>query len=182
MRASRHIRKRGATLLEGMVASIVFFIGFAGAMQSMLLASRQNQTAVRMLRAGSIAREMRAGIIAQGRTRLVGLSGLLDTATRCQTDLDALAAPVVAALGTPCVIDIDAFEASPPSDDLKLTPGYPAEDTQRFRRVLVLDSTNPLVDNLALVVSWSEGFQRRYHVEMTSLLNSSANTGLESTF
>lgn len=180
--------QRGVTLLEGLVASGVLLAGLVGVLQGVITASRQNSIANRMTRATAIAAQVRATLDAQGRSALFSpatsspasagglfvancLSNPATLGASAGELLDAgLASGTDSTSGTrwtrDCVVDLDAVETAAASAN-KLFPGYLAEDSSRYRRVLVLFRTQNAAskqkgEQVAVVVSWNELGQRRF--------------------
>ncbi|HEY8205871.1 MAG TPA: prepilin cleavage protein [Myxococcaceae bacterium] len=170
-----------------MTAAAVLAIGILGAMQALLLASQQNAIASRMTRAAEIADQVRQGLDSQRYGGLVAAGKVIDIPGRCSGAAAVLALadgldtmPVVAPMTGPCVIDLDAYEATALPGDL-IAPGYALvdgvpttrEDGDIYRRVLVVTTvpdTASAQTNLVtatVVVSFRAGF-RRIAVRQTS--------------
>lgn len=153
---------RGAVLLETLVASAVFAIGVVGVFQGIVIASNQNKMANRMVRASAIAQEIRGAIQAQGYDRLRSATGVLNGDTTSGKPAGGLEALPLAV-----VYDLDAYELGA-SSDMKLQPGYTADDRRVYKRVLVrfkADVTSPETANVApvaVVVSWEEMGNKHY--------------------
>lgn len=171
MRTRRSRAPRGSSLIEAMVSLAIFAIAVVGTLQMMLIASQQNSTAGRMTYAGGIARQVRSTLQTQGRSALVAAGGLL--AQPCATSDEAKkAAGDLATSG--CVIDLDAYEGAAG----KLFPAYPADDRDRYRRVVVYvadKSATPKVDVAHVVVSFRQSGQRVFSAQPVALYHVSAN-------
>lgn len=172
----RRASQRGATLIEGMAAAAVLALGISGAFAGLILASQQNADARRLAQASAIATQVRAGLQAQGRTRLLAATGPL-SATYC-TRTDAAVLALAGGLETfvgpdTCVVDLDAYEAVAASE-LDLVPGYPPEERAAFRRVLVWQR-EATIDTVAVVVSFSGAGQRRFIRQHVALYNPTSN-------
>lgn len=181
---------RGVTLLEGLIASVVFLTGMVGVLQGVLVASQQNSMANRHTRAAVIARELLAGLERQGRERLFVGAGAPLGSTHCAATPSAALAPYTGGLETVpsnlagfsgCVVDWDAVAAATPALRA-LTPGYvstaaPGEDDDLFTRV-VAAYVNPANSELAWVavaVSWREGGRVRTVKHFTAVYDTAVN-------
>ncbi len=180
--------RRGITLIEGMVASVVLLIGLVGVFQGILVASRQNTLANLTTHASGIASQVRVSLDVMGALRLLGprpggTGGFIET-SRCTSDdnVRALAGglqnltPGADRWTVRCILDLDQAErtAAPAA---RLLPGYPAQDAERFRRVLVWVSrvdpkSEVTVEQISVVVSWNELGGRRFVIQHLSLYDS----------
>ncbi len=164
-------RRRGTTLVEGMVSLAIFSIGVIGALQFIIVASRQNTSAARLTHAGGIARQVRSAMQSRGRTWLTGTGPLQSASCTSDASVQQLAGPLAS---MPCVIDLDAFEGAAGV----LVPGYPTDDQERFRRVLVWaqdGSATPRVDEVTVVVSFLDLGRRMFATQPLALYYVSAN-------
>ena len=173
---------RGAVMLEALIASAVFAIGITGAYQGIIIASRQNSMANRMVRGAAISSQIRAALDYQGYPRLTEPGkGVLTSACSGSGDL----ADGLEVLPGACVIDLDAFENGPPTAGYALMPGHLDEDKLLYKRVLVtfpprMDSNAPpaaLSVQVMVVVSWNDLGRRRFHRQLVTVLAPNSNTG-----
>ncbi|MBZ4414919.1 type II secretion system protein [Myxococcus sp. RHSTA-1-4] len=172
----RRAAQRGATLIEGMAAAAVLALGISGAFGGLILASQQNADARRLSHASAIATQVRAGIQAQGRARLLAATGPLSATSCTRTDANvlALAGGLETFVGpSTCVVDLDAFEDAA-GPELDLVPGYSPEDRDSFRRALVWQHEDT-IDTVAVVVSFSSAGQRRFIKQHVALYDPSKN-------
>lgn len=171
-------RARGATLIEALAATLVLVVGILGALQSFIVAARQNAMADTLTRGTVIASALRDSVELRGLQRLRQPGAYLDGANcvpySSVTDLLPDTLPDDSNPNLWCVLDFDALEGA--SAD-PLVPGYSAADQGRYRRIgLVFTSTpgDPALSNLvtvAVVVSWPSGDQRNHHSQFTALEN-----------
>ncbi|WNG38984.1 prepilin cleavage protein [Archangium violaceum] len=167
---------RGVSLIEGMVASVVFLIGLVGVFQGIMVASEQNAMANQVNRASGIASQVRLALDSLGHDRVIGVpagvGGLLSGACNPGADVQALAGglenlnPGSEKWRVRCIFDLDEYEQSV-APGARLLPGYSDDDARRFRRVLVwvsrVDEVSEVrIDEVAVVVSWREMGRRRF--------------------
>ncbi len=156
----RRRQQRGTSLIEGMAAAAVLLIGLLGALQALLLASKQNADADKRTRASALLTQTRSSLELYGWDRLNGAAG---PAAEC-LDASGFTGLVdhlpTSGLGNTvsCVVDLDAFEASAPAAN-RLVPGYRAEDSVTFRRLAVVfrDPVTPedrAFREVAVVIAW----------------------------
>lgn len=182
-----HSSRRGMSLVEGMISMGVLVIGILGALQGILFASQQNAVAGRLARATSMAAQIRLGLEAQGRTKLLSATGPIggsctavgsaSAALKALTDgLDA------STLTGACILDVDALDlpnsASPSNASKLLVGGYNFTENFRgdkgpFRRVVVFLPTGT-VDTFAVVVSTPDTGRRVFVKQFVALYNSAA--------
>ena len=166
--ARRARASRGAVMLEALIASAVFAVGVLGAYQGIIIASRQNSMANRMVRAAAISQQIRSALEVQGYERLktAGLfTATSDTTVKSyggglETITDAI------------VVDFDAYEGTG-----KLMAGFSSEDKRLFKRVLVAMPEMDDYRQVAIVIYWTELGQPRYHKEFVMLLRGTASNG-----
>jgi hypothetical protein len=163
--------QRGVSLIEGMTASVVMLIGLMGVFQGLIVASRQNAMANHATRASGVASQVRGGLDALGRSRVLSLL----SGSRCTTKSDVLELaggmeslkPESADPWTVrCILDFDEYELTAYGAD-RLLPGYAASDMGSYRRVLVLierrdAEADVTVHEVTVVVSWTEMGQRKF--------------------
>lgn len=182
--------RRGVTLIESLAASVILLTGIIGAMNAIVLATRQDQSANRFTRAADAAYQVRSGLELQGATRLRASGGALKASCSNDTAVKALAFGLDAAAPqdvavAPCVIDLDAFEDA--ATAAKVVPGYSSEDRRSFRRILVVYTekagTVETSHRVLVVVSWREFLgNRNYVVQHLTLLAPHMNNGKTSIF
>lgn len=189
--------RRGVTLLEGMISTVILLTGIVGVLQGILIASQQNAMANRQTRASIIAAELLAAVEAQGRARSLATGGLFDPSTcvgygslpaavqPMVGDLNPAPASLTAAspgLGwsagnvSRCYIDFDA------SSFTTLTNGYTASDDQTYTRIVGVfrNTSNPEVLFVGVNVAWRDGGQLRMVKRMTAIYDTTTNqTNLE---
>lgn len=179
--------RRGVSLIEGMVASVVLLIGLVGVFQGIMVASQQNSLANLATRGAGVASQVRATLDVMGPERVLGRTpgtdGLLrDSACTSSATVKALAGglesmPSTADWRVRCIFDLDAYERTQPLAD-KLFPGYAQADTDRFRRIVVWISRrddNLNVDEVSVVVSWNELGRRRFVKQFLSFYDASSS-------
>jgi len=196
-RPRRAAARRGVSLIEGMVASVVLLIGLVGVFQGIVLASQQNTMANLATHASGVASQTRVALDVMGPDRLLGqtrgVGGYLAPA-RCEPDesVTALAGgletlvPGAEPWRRRCIFDLDAAERDAPPAN-KLLPGYPEEDARRFRRVIVWVSRTDekslvTVDQVSVVVSWNEMGRRRFVIHHLGFYDSGSfgnSTGVQ---
>jgi len=169
--------RRGMSLVEGMISMAVLVIGILGALQGILFASQQNAVAGRLARTTSMGAQIRLGLEAQGRAKLV--AGPLANVAVC---VPFPATPALVALtdgvavAGSCIIDVDAYDsAAAPIDRLvgkyDFAADYKAGNGQ-FRRVAVsLPGTG--LNNFAVVVSTPDTGRRIFSKQFVALYDSS---------
>ena len=166
----KHTRKnRGATLIEGMVATVVIMFGMVGVIQGLLVASRQNSLANRTTRGAEIAHTIKTALEERrfGNLFDADAGGIL-TGGNCVTTLDDYLGELPS--GATCTVDLDAIEAAADEAD-KLVPGYPAGDAETYRRVAAVytDASEPALRYIAVVVSWGSGVGRAHYQELAAM-------------
>lgn len=188
------VSRRGVTLIEGLMSTMILLIGMVGVLQGLAVASVQNSMANRHTRASIIAQQLISAIEQQGRTRLFAD---LFSATNCvstiptavadfQGDLVSSPASFTAAapgLGwtgvTTCFIDFDSRSAALRS----LTPGYTQQDDDTYQRLIAVyqrSPTNPEVVYVGVNVGWRDGGRVRIVKRFTAIYDTSTNqTNLE---
>jgi type II secretory pathway pseudopilin PulG len=151
------------SLIEAMISMALLTIGLVGALNGILVATRQNSIANRMTRASAIAFQVRNGLTQLGPDHVV--QNLLDS-TNCTSDdtLKAYAGPIgnVTSPATPCFVDLDSHDAAA---EIKAVPGYSDPD-HIYRRVLAYfadDQASHKIYTIAVIVSWNDGGQRHFH-------------------
>ncbi len=161
---------RGATLIEGMVATVVILFGMVGVVQGLIIASRQNSMANRTTRGAAIAHTMKAALEERRFANLFDEDGLLTA--NCAGGLDDHLGDLPS--GAVCTVDLDAVEAAAAEAD-KLVPGYPAEDAGIYRRVAAVytDANEPALRYIGVVVSWNGGVGRSHYQVFAALYDAS---------
>jgi hypothetical protein len=191
MRAANRLSRRGVSLIEGMVATLVLLLGVVGVLQGLAIASVQNSMANRHTRASVIAQEVISAIEQQGRARLFATtpSAGLFTSTNCLgTVPNAVAAfkgelnPVPSALSgagfSACYIDFDSLGTG----FTALTPAYSAQDNTTYSRLIAVytNSTNSEILYVGVNVGWRDGGRVRVVKRFTALYDTAVNqTNLE---
>ncbi len=174
--------RRGVTLIEGLISTLILLVGMVGVLQGLTIASVQNSMANRHTRASIIAQELMGSIEQQGRARLMTASTGLFMAN-CVTsnplatykgDLDVTTAALTGQGFTPCFIDLDAtanvgFQP--------MTPGYKVTvDGRTYKRLItVYKNTNPEVMYVAVNVGWRDGGQVRVVKRFTAIYDTTTN-------
>ncbi|MDP3154765.1 MAG: prepilin-type N-terminal cleavage/methylation domain-containing protein [Archangium sp.] len=179
MRTSR----RGVTLIEGLISTVILLVGMVGVLQGLTIASVQNSMANRHTRASIIAQELMASIEQQGRARLLTASTGLFMGGQCPTtnplptfqgDLPYTTSALALQGYTPCYVDFDA-----PANSVfhSMTPGYKlnVDGTTYKRLIAVYRSTNPEVMYVAVNVGWKDGGQVRVVKRFTAIYDTTTN-------
>jgi hypothetical protein len=180
---------RGVSLIEGMVASVVFLIGLVGVFQGIMVAAEQNAMANQVNRASGIASQVRLALDSLGHDRVIGvpagvgglLSGECNPGASVQElagGLENLEPGAGEKWAVKCIFDLDNYEQNAEPDE-RLLPGYWHEDASRFRRILVWVSrvdavSNVRIDEVAIVVSWKEMGRRRFVRQFVGFYDASA--------
>jgi Tfp pilus assembly protein PilV len=188
--------RRGMSLIEGMISMAILVVGILGALQGILYASQQNGVAARLARATSMAAQIRFGIEAQGRTKLLAASGPIGSSTTCiaagagttQAFKDLTDGLWNTTLAGACIVDVDLWDSTTAATaNDRLVPNYnfttlagdynPGASTTGgpFRRMLVY-LPNPSADVIVVVVSTPE-VGRRVFVRQTVGLYDSSTAG-----
>ncbi|MBS1153639.1 MAG: putative prepilin-type protein [Myxococcaceae bacterium] len=179
--------RRGMSLVEGMISMAILVIGILGALQGILFASQQNSVAGRLARATSMAAQIRLGLEAQGRTKLLLPAGPIGNSAICipvgsaSATLKALTDGLDGSLVVgACIVDVDAFDNGAAQID-KLVGSYDfpydyAGGNGPFRRVLVY-LPSAAADTFAVIVSTKDTGRRIFVKQMVGLYNSSPTTG-----
>jgi hypothetical protein len=191
MTHSRPLRRRGTTLIEGLISTTVLIIGIVGAFQGILQASTQNTVASRIARATAMATQARISLERQTLARLTAGTGVLGNGA-CVAPTAAHVALTDQLAGmaeVTCVVDLDIADADPtltPNNKIFAKYDFANDYTNgSFRRLLVYmraavpaDPSLPRnPDVVAVVVSVKEGGRRVFVKQFASFFN--ANTGVE---
>lgn len=179
MRRSR----RGVTLAEGLISTVILLVGMVGVFQGLLVASSQNSMANRRTRATVMAAELASSIEHQGHARLFGAGGLF-TGANCTaaypTTLDKFrgdftGVPANMASWSVCYVDVDTAVTLPAFE--KLTTAYSAEDGKIFKRVLAVytDVAQPAVMFIGINVGWREMGGTKVVERFSALYDTSIN-------
>lgn len=185
--AHKHNR-RGVTLIEGLVSSVILLIGMTGVLQGIIVASLQNSMANRRTRASIIGAELSGAIEREGRERLFATGGLFTSATCTAgypTTLDDFrgdftGVPSNLAGFNVCYIDLDTLVAGGLFP--QLTPAYSAGDARVFKRLMAVyfNPTNEEITYVGINVGWREGGSARVVERFTALYSTQVNqTNLE---
>lgn len=166
---------RGISMLEGLIAGTILVVALLGGLQAILVASKQNAYANRMMQASTISAQTKQTLLALGRDQIVGTflaAGNCADISSASSDLGKLAAELnVSALGaSPCLVNLDDASFS------SYFPNYPAPNAELFRRLLLVVQRTNEVDTLAVVVSWRENGRPRFHQDLFALYNPTANS------
>lgn len=186
------MKRRGQSLLEGLIASVVLVIGITGVLQAVLVSSAQNAGAGRITEAAAISQQVVNGIQRHD-IRQLKASGLLD-GSRCTSNSTLLtyagniqsltsitSGSTICAKGncvssnivtaTPCVVDLDAYEqdGSVPANR-KLVPGYDfatryvSGRNDGYKRMAVVfdNEAASRTINVTVVTSFLDGGVRRF--------------------
>lgn len=191
MRAANRPSRRGVSLIEGLVATLVLLLGVVGVLQGLAIASVQNSMANRHTRASVIAQELISAIEHQGRARLLATTPTagLFTSTNCLGTLPNLMvpfkgdlSPVPSALSgagfSACYINFDALGNA----FTALTPAYNTQDNTTYSRLVAVytNSTNSEILYVGVNVGWRDGGQVRIVKRFTALYDTAVNqTNLE---
>lgn len=175
--------RRGVTLIEGLISTVILLVGMVGVLQGLTIASVQNSMANRHTRASIIAQELMGAIEQQGRARLMTASTGLFMGSQCAAsnplttfkgDLDPIPSTLSGQGFTACYIDMDATAnvAFHP-----MTPGYKvAVDGKIYKRLIaVFKSTNPEVMYVGINVGWKDGGQVRIVKRFTAIYDTTTN-------
>ena len=184
MRASLRTR-RGVTLIEGLISTVILLVGMVGVLQGLTIASVQNSMANRHTRASIIAQELMGSIEQQGRARLMTTATGLFTANCGSSivdpkvaifkgDLDVTTAALTGQGFVPCFIDLDAAANAVFQP---MTPGYRVTvDGRIYKRIItVYKNSNPEVMYLAVNVGWKDGGQVRVVKRFTAIYDTTTN-------
>ena len=191
MRAPLRRSRRGVTLIEGLISTVILLIGMVGVLQGLGVATVQNSMANRHTRASIIAQELITAIEQQGRARaLTSGSGLFATPA-CNTSFTTLGnfrgdlagsagelPPHLVSQGfTACDIDFDAQ-----SGFQTMTPGYTATDRTLYERMVAVyrHPTNNEILYVGVNVGWRDGGRVRIVKRFTAIYDTTTNqTNLE---
>lgn len=184
--------RRGVSLIEGLVSTVILLTGMVGVLQGLMIASVQNTMANRHARASIIAQELMGSIEQQGKARLTGTGGLFASA-QCVA-FGSLSAntklfkgdlnPMPASLTTlgfttaPCFVDFDSLGSS----FTMVTPGYDSSDDTVYTRLIAVyvHPTNPAVMYVGVNVGWKDGGKVRIVKRFTAIYDTTTNqTNLE---
>jgi hypothetical protein len=178
--------KRGVSLIEGLMSTVILLVGMVGILQGLAFASIQNSMANRSGRASVIAQQLISAIEQQGRANLVATGGLFGASTCVATIPTTVSAfsgeltPLPPSLSSQgftaakmCFIDFDASSAAFKS----LTPGYTTQDDTTFQRLVVVyqHPTVPDVIYVGVNVGWRDGGQVRIIKRFTALYDTTTN-------
>lgn len=194
-RPGLRVGRRGMTIIEGLMSSVILLLGMLGIIRGIIVASQQNTMANQMTRAGAITSQLRVGLENQGRERLINgplpvfaganciapntanaaLAGGLESMT--------LATDVTENWTRLCIVDLDAVDDARAANE-KLVPGYSADDRAFYRRFLVLFQhdqkvgTKPIRFNqVGIVVSWMSAGQRVFSRRFVGFYDAGASNG-----
>jgi Tfp pilus assembly protein PilV len=187
MRAPVRSSRRGVTLIEGLMSTMILLTGMVGVLQGLAVASVQNSMANRHTRASVIAQQLISAIEHQGRARLLGTGGIF-ASTNCVSSPGAAAAfqgdlvttpASFASMGwatvTTCYVDYDARGAVVPAL-LALTPGYTQQDNDTYTRlVAVYQTSNPEVMYVGVNVGWRDAGRVRIVKRFTAIYDTATN-------
>lgn len=184
--------RRGVTLIEGLISTVILLVGMVGVLQGLAIASVQNSMANRHTRASTIAQQLAAAIEQQGRYRLLSAtpSGLFHS-TQCVSAPTTASAPFIgdlvasppsftatapglgwAAVST-CYVDLDSLGAGYSN----LTPGYSAQDDATYTRLIAVYQRpmNPEVFYVGINVGWRDGGRVRIVKRFTAIYDTTTN-------
>lgn len=109
-------RRRGMTLVEGMISTGVLIIGMIGAFQGIIFASQQNAVAARLSRGTAMATQIRHSLERHSRNKMVQPTGLFGDPGKCVAPSATHLALTDGAsgVGVPgtCVVDLDVIDTS----------------------------------------------------------------------
>lgn len=195
-RPGLRVGRRGMTIIEGLMSSVILLLGMLGIIRGIIVASQQNTMANQMTRAGAITSQLRVGLENQGRERLIVGPLPVFASGNCIAPNTANAAlaggleSMTLATGTPaegwvrlCIVDLDAVDdARAPND--KLVSGYSADDRAFYRRFLVLfqhdqkvGSKPVRINQVGIVVSWMSAGQRVFSRRFVGFYDAGATNG-----
>lgn len=186
--------RRGVTLIEGMVATMILLIGMVGIFQGLIVASTQNASANKRTRAASIAAELTSAVEQYGRINTVALLNLSTVPTGAATPANtnqmssrheaafkSVYDPIAATGVTLKYFFPDSTSPGvAPSNQLQSrTPAFTTEDDKVFQRMVATYTANN-VTYVMVVVAWNDtGFVRTV-TRSTAFYDSTANlTGIE---
>ena len=192
MRHSPRMHRRGVTLIEGLISTVILLIGMVGVLQGLAVASVQNSMANKHTRASTIAQQLIGAIEQQGRARMLVTATGLFVSPQCAAsvptpvtpftgDLTPLPAALTAqgfTTGATCYIDYDALGAA----FLSLTPGYSTQDDQTYQRLVAVyqHPSNPEVIYVGVNVGWRDTGRVRVVKRFTAIYDTVTNqTNLE---
>lgn len=178
--------RRGVTLIEGMVATMILLIGMVGIFQGMVIASTQNASANKRTRASAIANELVGAVDQYGRRQMLNLAGYVPAGVDKPANSNVLSTAQKAALAA----DLSGRLFFPDSEIVgelaanelqRRTPGFTVEDDKTFQRLVAIsgDQNSPMV-TVVVRVAWNEAGNVKTVTRTTAFYNSSANlTGIE---
>jgi hypothetical protein len=200
-RPGLRVGRRGLTIIEGLMSSVILLLGMLGIIRGIIVASQQNAMANQMTRAGAITSQVRVGLENQGRDRLINGPLPLFAAANCiapNTPAAALAGglesmtlatDVAAGWTRLCIVDFDAVDDARAANE-KLVAGYAPDDRAFYRRFVVLFQTNDTVtdsesgdvrtvraNQVAIVVSWMAAGQRVFSRRFVGFYDSGSTNG-----
>jgi Tfp pilus assembly protein PilV len=188
--------KRGQTLLEGMIAAMILAIGVTAIIQAILFSTIQNAGAGRITEAASISGQVASGLsrydlrqlqetnaflsstwcVSSPSAELLEYTGGIETVANVTNGNTRCAGGSCASsdiTATPCVVDIDAYDATTSSApaNRRLVAGY--DYTNRYeaspnrggyKRVAVVfdDSATSGMAYVTVVTSFLEAGRRRF--------------------
>ena len=180
--------RRGVTLIEGMIATVILLVGMVGVFQGMLVASVQNSMANRRTKATGVASEL---LGAMDRKGYAWVNALSCTGTSPPSALGPTGSTIpyipnkvvstFSPYTTVCYIDLEkgGTEATPLT---LLTPSFGAEDARLFRRLVTVYRGAPASSNdyygviyVAVSVEWREGGSARVVEKLTAMNDTSVN-------
>jgi hypothetical protein len=180
--------RRGVTLIEGMISTVILLTGMVGILQGLAFASMQNTMANRQTRASIIAQELIVSLEQQGRAQLYASGGLF-TSAECSTSVGTLGnfrgdlagpsgeLPPSIAGYTVCFIAFDSKSAFQ-----SITPGYTTQDRAVYERMVAVytSAANPALTYVGVNVGWKDGGFTRIAKRFTAIIDTNVNqTNLE---
>ncbi len=175
--------RRGVTLIEGMVATVILLVGMVGVFQGMIVASLQNASANRRTRAAAIAAETTAALEQLGRANVInaggallpiGTSGLGTLAGDLQTELVKYAPASLPGYLGATYLDVD--NADPNNPLVLRTPGYGERDAELFERVVAVYVSDDLITRPVVQVNVSVGWREAGRWKVVNRLTSFYDT------
>ncbi len=183
--------RRGVTLIEGMIATVILLVGMVGIFQGMLVASVQNSMANRRTKATGLASELLAAIDRKGFTWVNNLNCTSTNTAPTTLGPTGSTVPFVtnkvqtsfSPFTTVCFIDVEKGDAAALMIQ-PLTPSFTSSptDSLQFRRLVTIYRGAPASSQdyngmlyVAVSVEWREGGSARVVEKLTALNDTSVN-------
>jgi len=181
--------RRGVTLIEGMIATVILLVGMVGIFQGMLIASVQNSMANRRTKATGLASELLASIDRKGYAWVNNLACSTTAPTTLGPSGSTVPYVTNKVQGTfapyPSVCYIDVEKGGTQGLPIQaLTPSFnnSPTDSLQFRRLVTIYRGAPAssadyygVIYVAVSVEWREGGSARVVEKLTALNDTAVN-------